>query len=337
MTESIRQLRHVLALCEHRNYRRAAEALHLTQSALSVSIRRIEEDYGVALFNRERGGVVPTEFGAIVARVAGQTTATLDQARREIELLRNLGSGLVVIGSDPWVADSVVAPSLARLLRKHPKLRFRLRTQGWDELQGDLLERKVDVYVGSPFEAAPQAGIRAQTFELSPPMILCRTGHPLTLLPQIEIKDVLPYPLLVPKLPRWYLLWLSEHYGGASSSSEDLHDLFLRAEDLTVIRHIVRETDAVTATVSSRFPPELSREDFAMLDIADLSHVASPGVIATLAGRPIPVAASAFIDEVVAEISDHQRLRGQPSPSQRAPRGRSARAGSISRPKETDR
>lgn len=326
MTESIRQLRHVLALCEHRNYRRAAEALHLTQSALSVSIRRIEEDYGVALFTRASSGIVPTEFGEIVARVARRTTSTLDEARREIELLRNLESGQVVVGSDPWMADSIVAPALARLLRKYPKLRFRLRTQGWDELQGDLLERKLDVYVGSPF-GEPDADVRAQPFELSSPVILCRHGHPLTRLPRVEIKDVLPYPLLVPKLPGWYLNWLAEQYGGPPRTSEALHDLFLRAEDLTVIRRIVRETDAITASVINTFPPELSPADFAMIDIADLAHVASPGVIATLAGRPIPVAAVAFIDEVVAEIADLRlRLRKLPA-GRRSGKPRGTKAG----------
>jgi DNA-binding transcriptional LysR family regulator len=311
MTDSIRQLRHVLALCEHRNYRRAAEALHLTQSALSVSIHRLEEAYGVPLFVRGRSGVNATEFGEILARVARQATSTIDEARREIDLLRNLASGQVVIGSDPWMADSIVAPALARLLRKYPKLRFRLRTQGWDELQNDLLTRKVDVYVGSPFENL-DAGIRAQTFALSSPVILCRHDHPLTLLPVLHIKDVLPYPLLVPKLPSWYLTWLAEQYGGGRSS-EELHDLFLRAEDLTVIRRIVRATDAVTASVINTFPAELSPRDFAMLDIADLSHIASPGVIATLADRPVPAAAKGFIDEVLIEIDSLRAKLRNPS------------------------
>ncbi|TDU31448.1 DNA-binding transcriptional LysR family regulator [Panacagrimonas perspica] len=304
MSESLRQLRHVLALNEHRNYRRAAEALHLTQSALSVSIRRIEEDYGVQLFVRDQSGVTPTEYGDVVLRVARESTAALDEARREIELLRNLDSGKVIIGSDPWMADIIVAPALSRLLRKHPKLRFRLRTQGWDELQNELLARRVDVYVGSPFDAL-DPGIDARTFAMSSPVILCRRDHPLTRLPKIKIRDVLPYPLLVPKLPRWYLSWLMEHYGGGKSS-EELHDLFLQAEDFTVIRHIVHQTDAITAGVIGVFPAELSRDEFAMLDIADLSHVRAPVIVATLSGRPIPAATAAFIEQIVEEI---ERIR----------------------------
>jgi DNA-binding transcriptional LysR family regulator len=302
MTGSIRQLRHVLALCEHRNYRRAAEALSLTQSALSVSIRRLEEDYGVPLFVRGRTGVSATEFGEILARTARQTLTTIEQARREVELLSNLDSGQVVIGSDPWMADDIVAPALARLLQKYPKLRFRLRTHSWDELQEDLLARNVDVYVGSPFESM-DASIRTQTFALSSPVIICRRGHPLTQLPALYIKDVLPFPLLVPKLPGWYLDWLGQQYS-TNRSSEELHDLFLRAEDLTVIRRIVRETDAVTASLVNTFPSDLSPTDFAMLDIVDLSHIASPGIIATLSDRPIPGAAQGFIDEVLVEIEN---------------------------------
>ena len=307
MTESIRQLRHVLALCEHRNYRRAAESLGLTQSALSVSIRRLEEDYGVPLFERGQSGVTATEFGEILARTARQALGTIDQARREVELLSNLDSGQVVIGSDPWMADSIVAPALARLLRKYPKLRFRLRTHGWDELQEDLLARNVDVYVGSRLENL-HSGIRTQTFALSSPVIICRRDHPLTRLPALYIRDVLPYPLLVPKLPGWYLDWLGEQYG-TNRSSEELHDLFLRAEDLTVIRRIVRETDAVTASLVNAFPADLSPDDFAMLEIVDLSHIASPGIIATLSDRAIPLAAQGFIDEILAEIESlHARL-----------------------------
>lgn len=324
MTESLRQLRHVLALYEHRNYRRAAEAVHLTQSALSVSIQRLEADYGVALFTRDRSGVVPTEFGAVVARLARETTTTLDQGRREIELLRNLEAGKVIIGSDPWMADIIVAPALSRLLRKYPQLRFRLRTQGWDELQQALLTRQVDVYVGSPFDAQ-DPGIAARSFDLSSPVILCRREHPLTRLKRLEIKDVLPYPLLVPKLPRWYLSWLMEHYGGGTTS-EELHDLFLQAEDFTVIRHIVHETDAITAGVTRAFPSELSPAEFAMLDIADLAQVPAPVIVATLGGRPLPRAASAFIDEAVAEIGRLQALARPAAPPRRVrPRARTPR------------
>ena len=106
--------------------------------------------------------------------------------------------------------------------------------------------------------------------------------------------------------------WLGQQYS-TNRSSEELHDLFLRAEDLTVIRRIVRETDAVTASLINTFPADLSPRDFAMIDIADLSHIASPGVIATLSDRPIAGATQGFIDEVLVEIENLNMRLGKPN------------------------
>ena len=59
----LRQLRQVLAIAESRNYLRAAEALHISQSALSRSIQSLEATLGVTLFDRYKRNVEPTEFG----------------------------------------------------------------------------------------------------------------------------------------------------------------------------------------------------------------------------------------------------------------------------------
>ncbi len=56
----------MLALARHRNFARAADQLHLSQPTLSRSIARLEETLGVALFDRTREGVIPTEYGRVV-------------------------------------------------------------------------------------------------------------------------------------------------------------------------------------------------------------------------------------------------------------------------------
>ena len=63
MTIDIRLLRQVLALSKHRNFARAAEALHISQPALSRSIAGLEQSLGVQLFDRTSAGVEPTIFG----------------------------------------------------------------------------------------------------------------------------------------------------------------------------------------------------------------------------------------------------------------------------------
>ena len=65
-----RLLRHFLAVFEHRNMTAAARALHITQPALTKSIRRLEEELDVHLFERQPSGVEPTRYGHVLARRA---------------------------------------------------------------------------------------------------------------------------------------------------------------------------------------------------------------------------------------------------------------------------
>ena len=62
----MRRLRHALALAEYRNFARAADALHITQPALSRSIQSLEDGLGVRLFDRSPRDVQPTAFGELV-------------------------------------------------------------------------------------------------------------------------------------------------------------------------------------------------------------------------------------------------------------------------------
>jgi len=64
MKLDLRQLRHVLALDRHRNFGRAAEAIGLTQPALSRSLQALEDEIGARLFDRDRSRVEPTAVGA---------------------------------------------------------------------------------------------------------------------------------------------------------------------------------------------------------------------------------------------------------------------------------
>ncbi len=67
----LKRLRHLTALVQHGNFHRAAEALHLTQPALTRSIQALEAHVGAPLLTRHRTGVEPTELGRLLLRHAG--------------------------------------------------------------------------------------------------------------------------------------------------------------------------------------------------------------------------------------------------------------------------
>ena len=68
----LRRLRQLLALQEHGNFSRAAEALHISQPALSRSLQAMENPVGTAIFERQRGNIVPTDMGRML-RIGNST------------------------------------------------------------------------------------------------------------------------------------------------------------------------------------------------------------------------------------------------------------------------
>ena len=77
----LRRLRHLIAVVEHGSFSRAAEAVHLTQPALSRSIQALEAEVGTAVLERNRGAIEPTDVGRLLLTHARQ----LDSATRDLE------------------------------------------------------------------------------------------------------------------------------------------------------------------------------------------------------------------------------------------------------------
>ena len=100
---TLRKLRYLAALARHRHFGRAAEECAVTQPALSMQIRELEEEIGVALVERRPGDVVLTEAGLEVARRAGHVLAStrdlVDFARH-----REVLSGSLKLGVIPTLA-----------------------------------------------------------------------------------------------------------------------------------------------------------------------------------------------------------------------------------------
>jgi DNA-binding transcriptional LysR family regulator len=95
----IRQLRYFEAVARHRHFTRAAEELHLAQSALSHQVRGLERELGVELLRRTTRSVQPTEAGELVAARARTILAEADALRGDVDELRGLVRGRVAIGA----------------------------------------------------------------------------------------------------------------------------------------------------------------------------------------------------------------------------------------------
>lgn len=135
---TLRQLQYVLAVAEHRSFRRAAEVCAVAQPSLSAQIAQAEEALGVRIFERLPRGVFVTEAGAAIVEQARRTLLAADDLVAGADRERDPFSGTLRIGVIPTVAPYLL-PELAKALRaRFPKLKF-----FWEEEKTRLLVSRI--------------------------------------------------------------------------------------------------------------------------------------------------------------------------------------------------
>lgn len=141
---TLKQLRYLAALAEHRHFGRAAEACAVTQPALSMQIRDLEKDLAVKLVERRPGEVILTETGAEVARRAEHVLAA---ARDLADFARHSGrllTGRLRLGVIPTLGPYVLPRILPVLQGRHGALRIELRETQTRTLLDELARGELD-------------------------------------------------------------------------------------------------------------------------------------------------------------------------------------------------
>lgn len=201
MDIDLRHLRHLRALADIGNFSRAAEALHITQSALSRSIQALEATVGAPLFVRQRGGIEPTDLGELVLRHARALDTSSRDLERDIRLAKGLELGELRIGAGPFGGSALIGPVIGQLNRMHPGLHIRVVIAPWQELPRRARARDVDVVVLEISEVQALDDFETLPLHQHPLSLVCRVGHPLTRLASPAVSDVFRFPLAGPRLP----------------------------------------------------------------------------------------------------------------------------------------
>jgi LysR family transcriptional regulator, hydrogen peroxide-inducible genes activator len=142
---TLRQLRYLDALARHGSFRRAAKECAISQPALSMQIRELEQELGAELVTRRKGMTVLTETGVEVARRAGPI---LSAARDLADCVRHGGpllSKTLRLGVIPTLAPYVLPLLLPELHRTHPDLCLDLLETQTRTLVSELTEGTLDV------------------------------------------------------------------------------------------------------------------------------------------------------------------------------------------------
>jgi LysR family transcriptional activator of glutamate synthase operon len=151
----IRQLSYVEAVARYGGFTRAAERLHVAQSAVSSQVRSLEVELGVTLFARTTRKVALTPAGEMFVARARRILAELDGARSEMTEITAVVSGRVLVGATAALGPYDLAGALAKFRDRHPGIAVRLRSGRITGLLGACDSGELDLVVGPMYADLP--------------------------------------------------------------------------------------------------------------------------------------------------------------------------------------
>jgi DNA-binding transcriptional LysR family regulator len=138
------------------NITTAAQNLFLSQSALSQSIKQLEEELGVRLFTRSTKGVRLTGEGQLLLDYVNQALGLLDSGEEMLARVRDLQTGELTIGASDTVTKTYLVPRLEAFHRAYPGIRLRILTGTSEMLMEKLRSGQVEVaFASKPLDADP--------------------------------------------------------------------------------------------------------------------------------------------------------------------------------------
>lgn len=312
----LRHLRHLIGVAEHGSFSRAAEALHLTQPALSRSIQALEASVGAPVFERIRGAIEPTELGRLLLRHARLLDAGAHDLDRDIALTKGLEIGELRIGVGPFGGSALIGPVVGRLSRLHPRLKVKLVLAPWQELPERVRARDVDLLVAELSEVTRLEDFETRALALHPVQPVCRRGHPLIGVRPLTLSQLIEHPLAGPALPEAVARTLLEAvpaHRRAGVAHAGL--LTLECDSSTILKTIVAESDAVSMMPRFMVEADLAAGALAVLEGFDLGLQVQFGA-AWLHRRSLSRAGERFVELLAAHDAGLAQA-AKPAPSAR--------------------
>jgi DNA-binding transcriptional LysR family regulator len=189
------QLRAFHAVAEAGSVGRGAEALMVSQPAVSKHLKLLERSLGTMLFERTAKGVRLTTSGELLADYAGRIFALADEACQAMDDLQGLRRGRLAIGASPTIGTHLLPEVLVRFRSRFPGVALSLEIESGQGLQRQLSEGKLDFGLS---EVAPvREDIDGKPFMRDRLIAVASRGHALARKRGILLRHLCEYPFVV--------------------------------------------------------------------------------------------------------------------------------------------
>jgi len=181
------QLEVFLTVARERRFSRAAEKLYRTQSAVSQTIRKLEEELGEPLFDRSSREGVLTDAGRVLQEYAEQLLNLRQDAQEALVELRELQKGKLAIAANEFTVLCVL-PVLAEFRRLHPMIKITVQRALGSHIPDDVLKHNAEFGVLSYDPQEPQ--LQSTVLYLDELVFVVPPGHPLASASEVSLRQL---------------------------------------------------------------------------------------------------------------------------------------------------
>jgi DNA-binding transcriptional LysR family regulator len=293
----LRQLRHLVALADYRNFGRAAQAINLSQPAFSRSIQTLERDLDCQLVERSSREFRLTGQGELVLQHARRLLAGSLALHNELTQYNGLTGGELRFGCGPYPAQLLVPEALAEFIQAHPAIRISFPQGDWVQLALWLREQQIEFLVADAryFTGDPQ--YQVQLLRPRRGRFFCRTDHPLAKRKNLSLRALLDFAVVGTRIPPMIRKILADAQG------EPDFNPTVECAQFDAICRVVRRSDAVGIATMEALAEQVEQGLIQLLNFVDAPSD-DPGLrlhygIVSRVGYSLTPAAQAMIDAIV--------------------------------------
>lgn len=194
MNITLRQLKVFEAVARHSSYTRAAEELHLTQPAVSIQVKSLEESVGLALFEQFGKQIYLTMAGEEILRYSRSIAAQIEEVVDVVARLKGVSRGSLHVAV-ATTANYFITHLLAAFHRTYPEVAINLSVTNRQALLKQLAENRVDLVVMG--EPPMDRGLVGEAFMENPLVVIAPPDHELVWRKRIPLKTIAGEPFVV--------------------------------------------------------------------------------------------------------------------------------------------
>ncbi len=245
------QLRQFIALARIGSFVKASQALHITQPALSRSIKALEDELGQRLFDRIGRRIELTAFGQLTLERSQLLLEDAESLKAQGHSPHQGGAGRLRIGLGSGPGILLTAPLLHHFATRFPTLRVEISRGPIDVLVQRLQDRALDALVVDIRSLKPSADLKVEQVVEVPGAFMCRKDHPLARARAVRLERLLQYPVASTPLSDELARILIERYG---PQADPQRMVTLSSEEISYLVDVAHASDAVVLAIRAAGP-----------------------------------------------------------------------------------